>query len=83
MAKMFGYILQDGGTGLADGGYADAQFALLHERVTNKGDADDVAQMQRDIAQLKRAIGPSIYAQQLQQDGPSPGDWSLPHVTTP
>lgn len=47
----------------------DAQFALLHERITGKGDAEEVSQIQRDIAHLKRAIGANLLVQQLQQDG--------------
>ena len=66
-------VVQAEGEHGADGEYADAQFALLHERITNKGDAEEVSQMQRDISSIKRAIGAPLLAQ-LQDGSSSSGE---------
>lgn len=68
------------GAGAGDGGnaseYAAAQFALLHERITGKADAEEAAGLQLEVAALKRAVGPALLAQQ--QD---PTETGVSHVS--
>ncbi|KAK9796982.1 hypothetical protein WJX73_006588 [Symbiochloris irregularis] len=51
----------------------DPNLALLHERVSSKGDATDLVVLQRELAQVKRAVGPGLLAQQQQSDNITPG----------